>query len=202
MRIAGFGYTVGTEVLVCGPGASGYAQTSLAQDPAVRERLLASLDGEFAKLYSAFGRESIPPERLLRAMLLQAFFTIRSEHQLMEQLNYNLVFRWFVGLGIDGAVWVPTIFSNKNRDRLLDADVAANFMSQLLAHTEVRGLLSDEHFSVDGTLIEAWASMKSFQPIAAPPPIRPVGTARRPRANRPPLMAKRQPPPNQRPSRC
>ncbi len=131
--------------------------------------VLASLDGEFAKLYSAFGRESIPPERLLRALLLQAFFTIRSERQLMEQLDYNLLFRWFVGLGIDDAVWVPTVFS-KNRDRLLDADVAAKFMSQLLAHKEVRGLLSDEHFSVDGTLIEAWASMKSFQPIAAPPP--------------------------------
>jgi hypothetical protein len=92
----------------------------------------------------------------------------------MEQLDYNLLFRWFVGLGIDDAVWVPTVFS-KNRDRLLDADVAAKFMSQLLAHKEVRGLLSDELFSVDGTLIEAWASMKSFQPIAAPPPDLPGG---------------------------
>lgn len=136
--------------------------------------VLASLDGEFAKLYSPFGRDSIPPERLLRALLLQAFFTIRSERQLMEQLDYNLMFRWFVGLGIDDAVWVPTVFS-KNRDRLLDADVAAKFMSQLLAHKEVRGLLSDEHFSVDGTLIEAWASMKSFQPVAAPPPDAPGG---------------------------
>jgi len=131
--------------------------------------VLASLDGEFATLYSAFGRESIPPERLLRALFLQAFFTIRSEGQLMEQLDYNLLFRWFVGLGIDDAVWVPTVFS-KNRDRRLDADVAAKFMSQLLAHKEVRGLLSDEHFTVDGMLIEAWASMKSFQPVAAPPP--------------------------------
>jgi len=125
--------------------------------------VLASLDGEFATLYSAFGRESIPPERLLRALLLQAFFSIRSERQLMEQLDYNLMFRWFVGLGIDDAVWVPTVFS-QNRDRLRDADVAAKFMSQLLAHKEVRGLLSNEHFSVDGTLIEAWASMKSFRP--------------------------------------
>ena len=131
--------------------------------------VLASLDGEFAKLYSVFGRESIPPERLLRALLLQALFTIRSERQLMEQLDYNLLFRWFVGLGIDDAVWVPTVFS-KNRDRLLDADVAAKFMSQLLAHKEVRGLLSDEHFSVDGTLIEAWASMKSFQERAEAAP--------------------------------
>ena len=125
--------------------------------------VLASLDAEFAKLYSAFGRESIPPERLLRALLLQALFTIRSERQLMEQLDYNLLFRWFVGLGIDDPVWVATVFT-KNRDRLLEADVAAKFMEQLLAHKEVRKLLSDEHFSVDGTLIEAWASMKSFQP--------------------------------------
>ena len=125
--------------------------------------VLMSLDAEFAKLYSAFGRESIPPERLLRALLLQALFTIRSERQLMEQLDYNLLFRWFVGLGIDDPVWVPTVFT-KNRDRLLDADVAAKFMAKLLAHKEVRRLLSDEHFSVDGTLIEAWASMKSFQP--------------------------------------
>jgi transposase len=127
--------------------------------------VLASLDAEFTSLYSAFGRESIPPERLLRALLLQALFTIRSERQLMEQLDYNLLFRWFVGLGIDDRVWVPTVFT-KNRDRLLDADVAAKFMAQLLAHKEVRKLLSDEHFSVDGTLIEAWASMKSFQPKA------------------------------------
>ena len=125
--------------------------------------VLMSLDAEFAKLYSAFGRESIPPERLLGALLLQALFTIRSERQLMEQLDYNLLFRWFVGLGIDDPVWVPTVFT-KNRDRLLDADVAAKFMAKLLAHKEVRRLLSDEHFSVDGTLIEAWASMKSFQP--------------------------------------
>src|SRR5687768_7020959 len=137
--------------------------------------VLVSLDAEFAKLYSAFGRESIPPERLLRALLLQALFTIRSERQLMEQLDYNLMFRWFVGLGIDDPVWVPTVFT-KNRDRLLDADVAAKFMEQLLAHKEVRKLLSDEHFSVmleaclrhDGTLIEAWASMKTFQPKPEP----------------------------------
>jgi transposase len=129
--------------------------------------VLVSLDAEFANLYSAFGRESIPPERLLRALLLQALFTIRSERQLMEQLDYNLMFRWFVGLGIDDPVWVPTVFT-KNRDRLLDADVAAKFMEQLLAHKEVRKLLSDEHFSVDGTLIEAWASLKSFQPKPEP----------------------------------
>ena len=129
--------------------------------------VLASLDEEFSKLYSVFGRESIPPERLLRALILQALFTIRSERQLMEQLDYNLLFRWFVGLGIDDPVWVPTVFT-KNRDRLLKADVAAKFMAQLLAHKEVRKLLSDEHFSVDGTLIEAWASMKSFQSKPSP----------------------------------
>ena len=129
--------------------------------------VLASLDAEFTRLYSAFGRESIPPERLMRAHLLQALFTIRSERPLMEQIDYNLLFRWFVGLGIDDPVWVPTVFT-KNRDRLMDADVAAKFMGQLLAHKEVRKLLSDEHFSVDGTLIEAWASMKSFQPKPDP----------------------------------
>jgi IS5 family transposase len=97
-------------------------------------------------------------------LILQVLYSVRSERQLMEQqLDYNLLFRWFVGLGIDDPVWVPTVFT-KNRDRLLDADVAAKFMAQLLAHKEVRKLLSDEHFSVDGTLIEAWASMKSFQP--------------------------------------
>jgi transposase len=147
--------------------------------------VLVSLDAEFAMLYSAFGRESVPPERLLRALLLQALFTIRSERQLMEQLDYNLLFRWFVGLGIDDPVWVPTVFT-KNRDRLLDADVAAKFMAQLLAHKEVRKLLSDEHFSVDGTLIEAWASMKSFQPKpAAATPGEPGGDPPAPSATPP-----------------
>ena len=128
---------------------------------------LVSLDAEFGKLYSALGRDSIPPERLLRALLLQALFSIRSERQLMEQLDYNLMFRWFVGLGIDDPVWVPTVFT-KNRDRLLDAKIAHKFLAELLAHKEVRVLLSDDHFSVDGTLIEAWASMKSFQPKVPP----------------------------------
>jgi transposase len=123
---------------------------------------LASLDAEFDKLYADTGRDSIPPERLLRAALLQAFFSIRSERLLMEQLNYNLLYRWFVGLGVDDAVWDHSVFS-KNRDRLLEADVAAKFLSAVLAHPKVKPLLSDEHFSVDGTLIEAWASMKSFR---------------------------------------
>jgi hypothetical protein len=99
---------------------------------------------------------------LLRALLLQAFYTIRSETQLMEQLNYNLLYRWFVGLGVDEPVWVPTVFT-KNRERLLEAEVAHKFLVELLNHKDVRGLLSDEHFSVDGTQIAAWASMKSFR---------------------------------------
>jgi transposase len=123
--------------------------------------VLSALDGEFAKLYAEDGRPSIAPERLLRALLLQAFYTIRSERQLMEQLQYNLLYRWFVGLGVDDPVWVPTVFT-KNRDRLLKAEVARKFLGELLTHQQVRALLSDEHFSVDGTQVQAWASMKSF----------------------------------------
>jgi transposase len=124
--------------------------------------VLDALDGEFTKLYADGGRPSIAPERLLRALLLQVFYTIRSERQLMEQLHYNLLYRWFVGLGVDEPVWVPTVFT-KNRERLLQAEVAQKFLSALLNHKEVRGLLSDEHFSVDGTQVAAWASMKSFR---------------------------------------
>jgi len=123
--------------------------------------VLMALDAEFAMIYASTGRPSIPPERLLRALLLQALYTIRSETQLMEQLDYNLLYRWFVGLGVDEPVWVPTVFT-KNRDRLLEAEVARKFLAELLNHKEVRALLSDEHFSVDGTQIAAWASMKSF----------------------------------------
>src|SRR6201994_3209124 len=124
--------------------------------------VLEGLNGEFARIYSDKGRPSIAPERLLRALLLQTFYTIRSERQLMEQLDYNLLYRWFVGLGVDEAVWVPTVFT-KNRDRLLEADVARKFLAELMDHKELRGLLSDEHFSVDGTQIAAWASTKSFK---------------------------------------
>ena len=124
--------------------------------------VLAALDRDFSKAYADGGRPSIPPERLLRALLLQAFYTIRSERQLIEQLDYNLLYRWFVGLGVDEPVWVPTVFT-KNRDRLLEADVARKFLAELMDHKELRGLLSDEHFSVDGTQIAAWASMKSFK---------------------------------------
>ena len=123
--------------------------------------VLISLDAEFAKLYEGTGRESVAPERLLRASLLQAFYSVRSERQLMEQIDYNLLFRWFVGLGIDDPVWDHSTFS-KNRDRLLDADVAGKFLAAVLRHPKVTRFLSDEHFSVDGTLIEAWASLKSF----------------------------------------
>ena len=113
-------------------------------------------------LYSKTGRPSIAPEKLLRALLLQAFCTIRSERQLMEQLDYNLLFRWFVGLSMDAPVWDVTVYS-KNRDRLVAGDVAARFLEAVLRDARVRRLLSDEHISVDGTLIEAWALMKSFR---------------------------------------
>jgi transposase len=134
---------------------------------AIREianEALILLQREFAALYAPrLGRPSIPPEKLLRAMLLQAFYSIRSERQLMERLEYDLLFRWFVGLGIDDAVWDHSTFS-KNRDRLLDGDIAAKFLAAVLAQPRVKKLLSTDHFSVDGTLIEAWASMKSFKP--------------------------------------
>jgi len=124
---------------------------------------LSALERDFAALYAPIGRPSIPPEKLLRAMLLQAFYSIRSERQLMERLEYDLLFRWFVGIGVDDAAWDHSTFS-KNRDRLLEGDIAAKFLAAVLAQPRVKRLLSSEHFSVDGTLIEAWASMKSFKP--------------------------------------
>src|SRR5512132_2826564 len=124
---------------------------------------LARLDGDFEAIYAPIGRPSIPPEQLLRALLLQAFYTVRSERQLMEQLDYSLLFRWFVGLGIDDPVWDVTVFT-KNRDRLLGGEIASKFFGAILDDARIEGLLSDEHFSVDGTLIQAWASMKSFRP--------------------------------------
>jgi transposase len=127
------------------------------------EEALRQLSPAFSRLYSREGRPSIPPERLLRALLLQALYTVRSERQLIEQLDYNLLFRWFVGLSTDDPVWNATVFC-KNRDRLLDGDIAAKFFARVLNLPQVRHLLSSEHFSVDGTLIEAWASMKSFVP--------------------------------------
>jgi transposase len=130
---------------------------------ALADEALAGLNGRFEALYSGVGRPSIPPEMLLRATLLQAFFSVRSERQLMEQIDYNLLFRWFVGLPMDAGVWHPTVFTH-NRDRLMAADVAREFLGALMSLKAVKGLLSCDHFSVDGTLIEAWASMKSFRP--------------------------------------
>jgi transposase len=124
---------------------------------------LAALGGDFSALYSRMGRPSIPPEKLLRAMLLQAFYSIRSERQLMERLEFDLLFRWFVGIGVDDAAWDHSTFS-KNRDRLLEGDVAAKLLNAILSQPHVKRLLSSDHFSVDGTLIEAWASIKSFKP--------------------------------------
>ena len=128
----------------------------------VRE-VLKGLNRSFSRLYSPEGRPSIPPEQLLSALLLQVFYGLRSERQLMEQLDYNLLFRWFVGLSPDDRVWDATTFT-KNRERLQRGEVLQKFMAKLLDHPEVKPLLSDDHFSVDGTLIEAWASHKSFKP--------------------------------------
>jgi transposase len=124
--------------------------------------VLKELSQSFGRLYASEGRPSVPPEQLLSALLLQVFYGIRSERQLIEQLDYNLLYRWFVGLSPDDAVWDATTFT-KNRDRLQKGDVFQKFMTKLLRHPEVEPLLSDEHFSVDGTLIEAWASQKSFR---------------------------------------
>ena len=130
---------------------------------AIVDEALEVLSGDFEAMYSRIGRPSIAPEKLLRALLLQAFFSIRSERQLMEQLDYNLMFRWFVGLSMDATIWDVTVFT-KNRDRLMAGDIAAKFMAAVLQPARVRALLSTDHFSVDGTLIDAWASMKSFKP--------------------------------------
>jgi transposase len=130
---------------------------------AVVDEALEALSPRFEELYARNGRPSVPPEKLIRALLLQAFFSIRSERQLMQQLEYNLLFRWFVGLSMDAAVWDATTFT-KNRERLLDADVTRQLLAAVLAQPRVAALMSDEHFSVDGTLIQAWASHKSFRP--------------------------------------
>jgi len=134
----------------------------------ITDRALARLSPRFGTIYINFGRPSIPPEQLLRALLLQVLYTIRSERQLIEQLDYNLLYRWFVGLGIDDAVWSATTFS-KNRDRLLDGEIAAAFFEAVRLHADTARLLSHDHFTVDGTLLEAWASHKSFQPRDTPP---------------------------------
>src|SRR5438128_5798292 len=126
------------------------------------DEVLTQLSRRFDTMYSRVGRPSIAPEKLLRAQLLQILYSIRSECLLMEEMDYNLLFRWFVGLNADDAVWDATVFT-KNRDRLLEADVAKRFLAQVVEQAGERGLTSDEHFTVDGTLLEAWASVKSFQ---------------------------------------
>jgi len=135
------------------------------------DAVLRELSPRFAELYSRVGRPSIAPEKLLRALLLQVLYTVRSERLLMEQLDYNLLFRWFVGLEMDDPVWNATVFT-KNRERLLAGDIARGFFDRVVAQARERGLLSDEHFTVDGTLVEAWASLKSFkrkdEPLAPP----------------------------------
>src|SRR3977135_2408954 len=138
------------------------ARHSLRTIRTLVNEVLTSLDAEFERLYEGTGRQSVAPERLLRASLLQAFYSVRSERQLMEQLDYNLLYRWFDGLGIDDPVWDHSTFS-KNRDRLLGADVAPKVLEAGRRHTKVKRFLSDDHFSVDGTLVEAWASLKSFR---------------------------------------
>src|SRR5215475_14467417 len=126
------------------------------------DTIFERLSPRFDRLYSSIGRPSIPPETLLRALLLQGLYTVRSERMLMEQLDYNLLFRWFVGLSMDDPVWDATVFS-KNRDRLLEGEIARAFFERVLCHAREQRLLSDEHFTVDGTLIEAWAGQKSFK---------------------------------------
>src|SRR5690242_13685929 len=125
------------------------------------DTVLRQLSPRFARLYAKTGRPSIAPEKLRRALLLQVLYTVRSERLLMEQLQYNLLFRWFVGLSMDDPVWDATTFT-KNRDRLLEGEIADAFFREVLAEAEAAGLVSDEHFTVDGTLLEAWASQKSF----------------------------------------
>lgn len=131
------------------------------------DRVLAQLSDRFATMYSELGRPSVPPEKLLRALLLQVLYTVRSERMLMEQLDYNLLFRWFVGLNMDDAVWHATVYT-KNRDRLLQADVANKFFELVVAEARRLNLMSDEHFTVDGTLLEACASLKSFKKLDGP----------------------------------
>ena len=138
---------------------------------AMVDAVLTELSPQFERLYAQVGRPSIAPERLLRALLLQVLYSVRSERLLMEQLDYNLLFRWFVGLPADAPIWDATVFT-KNRQRLLEGDIARAFFERVVAEARRRGVLSDEHFTVDGTLIEAWASLKSFKPkhASGPPP--------------------------------
>src|SRR5258708_609774 len=136
------------------------------------DEILRQLSPQFNQMYAKVGRPSIPPEQLLRAQLLQLFYSVRSERLLMEEMDYNILFRWFVGLNLDDAVWDATVFT-KNRNRLLEAEVAKEFLARVVERAREQGWISDEHFTVDGTLVEAWASVKSFQPKdkkGSPPP--------------------------------
>jgi len=143
------------------------------------DAVLREMSPEFSAMYSHTGRPGIPPERLLRALLLQVLYSVRSERMLMEQMEYNLLFRWFVGMGVNEEVWDPTTFT-QNRDRFLAGNVAEGFFALVVAQADRAGLLSDEHFTVDGTLIEAWASMKSVKPKGEPPQGPPSGGGRNP----------------------
>ena len=138
---------------------------------ALADRALERLDSEFDKLYSTTGRPSIAPERLLRAMLLMVLYSIRSERQLMEQMDYNLLFRWFVGLEMDDAIWDVTVFT-KNRERLIEGAVSQRLLEEVLVEARAHDLLSEEHFTVDGTLIQAWAAASSFKEKKDPPAAR------------------------------
>lgn len=142
---------------------------------ALIDPILADLSPRFSQLYAANGRASIPPEYLLRALLLQLLYSVRSERMLVEQLHYNMLFRWFVGLNTDDPVWHATTFT-KNRERLLSGDIAQAFFDRVFAVAQTRDLVSDEHFTVDGTLIEAWAGQKSFRPKDEPPDDGPGGS--------------------------
>src|SRR5579862_5746398 len=159
------------------------AEERVSQDHPLRamrrmvDEALRGLSPRFARMYSKSGRPSIAPEKLLRALLLQILFSIRSERQLMEQLDYNILYRWFVGLEMDAAVWAPTVFS-KNRDRLLDGDIAQALFADVLDQAKKHQLLSSEHFAVDGTLIKAWASHKSLRPKDEDPDERPPSGGR------------------------
>src|SRR5438128_9823787 len=129
---------------------------------AMVDEVLQQLSRRFDAMYARVGRPSIPPEQLLRAQLLQMLYSIRSERLLMEEVDYSMLFRWFIGLNLDDEVWDATVFT-KNRDRLLEAEVAKEFLVQVVGQAGAKGLTSDEHFTVDGTLLEAWAGAKSFQ---------------------------------------
>jgi transposase len=149
---------------------------------AMTDRVFAELSPRFTKMYSDIGRPSIPPEQLLRALLIQSLYTVRSERLLMEEIDYSVLYRWFVGLSMDAPIWSPTTFS-KNRERLLESDIASAFFDAVRRQAAEAGLLSDEHFTVDGTLLEAWASQKSFRPKDRPDPPADDPTGRNPTVN-------------------